>query len=97
MRAGGVNHVPFPAQALPGLIEGDDEVPTEGAACGRVAASEPQHHLTNHFATVAVMGFLNHLVTEGSFVNCRTFFDARSGYMRSDPASKALLELGLPA
>ncbi len=97
VRAGGVNHVPFPAEVLPSLIEGDDEVPTEEAACGEVAASEPQRHLTNHFAAVAVMGFLNHLVSEGSLVNCRTFFDARSGYMRSDPASGALLELGLPA
>lgn len=97
VRAGCVNHVPFPAEVIPGLIEGEDDLPTNDAACGEVAASEPQRHLTNHFAAVAVMGFLNHLVSEGSLVNCRTFFDARSGYMRSDPASLALLELGLPA
>ena len=97
VRAGGVNHLPFPAEVIPGLLDGDDDLPRNDGACGEVATSEPQRHLTNHFAALAVMGFLNHLVTEGSLVNSRTFFDARSSYMRSDPASAALLELGLPA
>ncbi len=98
VRAGGTNHVPFPAEVLPNLIEGaEEEAPAHDAACGEVTVSEPQRHLTNHFAAVAVMGYLNSLVSEGTLVNCRTFFDARSGYMRSDPASQALLEFGVPA
>lgn len=96
VRADNTNHLPFPGEVFPNLIEDDEPVPEE-EACGEVTASEPQRHLTNHFAAVAVMGYLNSLLSEGTLVNSRTFFDARSGYMRSDPASAALLELGIPA
>ncbi|MGF1473312.1 MAG: ThiF family adenylyltransferase [Rubrobacteraceae bacterium] len=95
VRANNVNHLPFPGEVFPNLIEDDEPVLRE-EACGNVTTTEPQRHLTNHFAAVAVMGYLNSLLSEGTLVNSRTFFDARSGYMRSDTASSALLELGIP-
>ena len=96
VRANNTNHLPFPGEVFPNLIEDDGDDPVE-EACGEVTAAEPQRHLANHFAAVAVMGFLNSLLSEGALVNSRTFFDARSGYMRSDSAASALLELGVPA
>ena len=95
VRANGTNHLPFPGEVFPNLIEDDGDAPVE-EACGELTATEPQRHLTNHFAAVAVMGYLNSLLSEGALVNSRTFFDARSGYMRSDSAASALLELGVP-
>ncbi len=54
-------------------------------ACEEATAADSQR-LTNYFATVALMSYLNTLLLEGALLHHRSFFDARSGYMRSDPA-----------
>jgi hypothetical protein len=85
--------IPFPGEVLPDLIAGDDRLPTGERPCGEATVSEPQRHLTNLFAATTVLAYLTPLLSEGTLVHWRSFFDARRGYVRSDPAIDALLEV----
>lgn len=93
-RVRGETAIPFPGEVLPDLIEGDDQLPTE-RACGEAAAAEPQRHATNLFAATVLISFLTPLLTDGTLVNSRSFFDARRGYVRSDSALAALTEVAV--
>lgn len=79
---------------MPDLLEGDDLLPDE-APFGEVVVSLPQRHLTNQLAATTLMQFLTPLLTDGTLLHYRSFFDARRGYTRSDPVIDALHEVAL--
>jgi hypothetical protein len=85
--------VSFSGEVLPDLIAGDDRLPTGEPSCGEATASEPQRHLTNPFAAITVLAYPTPLLSEGTLVHWRSFFDARRGYVRSAPAIDALREV----
>jgi hypothetical protein len=97
VRIEGRTVIPFPGEVIPGLIEVDEEDPRdrhpEEPNCAAATAASPQRHATNLFASTVVMGLLTPLVSEGTLVNWRAFFDARKCFVRSDPAVDALLEV----
>jgi hypothetical protein len=86
--------LPFPGEVFPDLIEGEEALPTE-IPCGQVAASDPQRHLTNLTAATVLMGYLTPLLSDGTILHHRSFFDARRGYVRSEAAIDALDEVAL--
>lgn len=94
VRNRGETCIPFPGEALPDLIEGDGEIP-DSAACGETTVSEPQRHLTNLFAATTVMSYLTPLLSEGTLLHARSFFDARTASIRSHPALDCMLEVSV--
>jgi hypothetical protein len=98
VRVRGETFVPFPGDVLPDLIAGDDKLPTEeeaARACGEAIVDSPQRHLSNLFAATIAMQFLTPLVSDGTLLHSRAFFDARRGYVRSDAAVDSLLEVAV--
>ncbi|MEW6635347.1 MAG: hypothetical protein AB1425_00875 [Actinomycetota bacterium] len=81
--------LPFPADAFPDLVEGEDRLPTE-APCGEAVVSQPQRHLTNVMAATVVLSYLTPLLTDGTVLHHKSFFDARRGYLRSEAAIQLL-------
>lgn len=94
VRTDGETRIPFPGEVLPDLIEGDDRLPHE-VACGETTISEPQRHLTNLFAATTVLAYLTPLISQGTLLHARSFFDARNGTIRSHPALDCLLEVSV--
>lgn len=96
----GVRHngrcvMPFPAEVFPDLLEvrdDADKVPGD-PSCGHVVVSNPQRLMTNLMAATVVLSYLHTLLSDGTLINHRTFFDARRGYVRSDAAIDAMLEV----
>ena len=82
--------LPFPAEVLPDLVEGDEDDPNK-KACGEQSVSNPQRLMTNLMAATSVMMYLHTLLAEGTLVSSRTFFNAREGYTASTPAINDLL------
>ncbi len=97
MRVRGETYVPFPGDVLPDLVLGDDKLPTEeeAAACGEEIVGNPQRHLANLFAATIAMQFLTPLLSDGTLLHSRAFFDVRKGYVRSDAAVDSLLEVAV--
>ena len=98
VRVRGETVVPFPGDVLPDLIAGDDKLPTEEEAeraCGEAVVENPQRHLANVFAATVVLQFLTPLLSDGTLLHSRAFFDARKGYSRSDAAVDSLLEVAV--
>ncbi len=95
VRKGGETIIPFPADVMPDLIEGEgpeDLVPDE-VPCNRVAVSHPQRFLTNRRAATVITEYLGPLLEDGHLLHARTFFDARRGYAKSYPAIDELDEV----
>ena len=95
VRKDGETIVPFPADVMPDLIEGEgpeDLIPDE-VPCNQVVVSHPQRFLTNLRASTVIMEYLGPLLTEGHLLHARTFFDARRGYAKSYPAIDELDEV----
>lgn len=99
VRHNGRSVVPFPGEVFPDLlevVEDADKVPGDpGFACGHVVVSNPQRLMTNLMAATAVLSYLHTLLSDGTLLNHRTFFDARRGYVRSDSAIDAMLEVSV--
>jgi hypothetical protein len=86
--------IPMPADVFPDLLRIDDDqdrLPTD-VDCAGIAATNPQRLMTNLMAATCVLMYLHTLLSEGVLIHHRTFFDARSGYIRSDPAIDVMLE-----
>lgn len=92
VRWGGIQKLPFPGEVLPDLLDGEDD-PSLVVSCQDAAASNPQRLMTNLMAATCVMTYLHTLLADGTITNARTFFDARKGFTRSDPAINQLLEV----
>lgn len=95
VRCGGKDGLPFPGEVFPDLFETQDEadrLPTD-VACGDVVMSQPQRFLTNLMAATSVLLYLNTLLTDGTLLHHRTFFNARAGFTRSEPAIAHMLEV----
>lgn len=93
VRANGEQKLPFPAEVLPSLLEGEDD--PNKRSCNDVSVSNPQRQMTNLMAATCVMMYLHSLLSDGTITNHRTFFDANKGFTRSDPAIDHLLEVGI--
>lgn len=87
--------VPFAGEVFPDLLEvlGDEDKIPGDPSCQVVAQSNPQRLMTNLMAATAVMGYLHPLIAEGVLLHHRTLFDARAGWIRSDSAVDAMLEV----
>ena len=98
VRKGGEGMIPFPAEAMPDLIEpgeaGDERLPDE-VPCGEVIESLPQRQMTNLLAATMMMSYLTTLLSEGTLLHSRSFFCARRGYVKSYPAMDELDEVAL--
>jgi hypothetical protein len=92
VRKGGETLLPFPGEVFPDLIEGDDQPLTE-VPCGEAIVSQPQRHLTNLAAATVVLSYLTPLLSDGTLLHHKSFFDARRLYVRSDPAIEVLHEV----
>lgn len=87
--------LPLPGEVFPDLIEeGEEVLPTE-VPCGEVVVSNPQRHLTNLMAATVLMGYLTPLLSDGTILHRKSFFDVRHGYVRSEAAIDALDEVAL--
>ncbi len=98
VRVRGETVVPFPGDVLPDLVLGDDKLPTEeedARACGEAIVENPQRHLSNLFAATIAMQFLTPLLSDGTILHSRAFFDGRKGYVRSAEAADSLLEIAV--
>lgn len=87
--------IPFAGEVFPDLLEvlsDEDKIPGD-PSCQVVAQSNPQRLMTNLMAATAVMAYLHTLLAEGVLLHHKTFFDARAGWIRSDPAVGAMLEV----
>lgn len=93
VRAHGKTVLPFAGEVLPDLIE-EDKLPTE-ISCGEVIVTNPQRHLTNLMAATSVLMFLTSLLTDGTLLHSRVFFDAYKGYITSHPAISMLHEVAV--
>lgn len=93
---GGERIVPFPADVMPDLIEAapGDLLPTE-VPCGQVMASLPQRQMTNLLAATIIMQYLTTLISDGTLLHHLSYFDARRGYVRSNPAIEVLDEVAV--
>jgi len=97
VRKDGETIVPFPADVMPDLVEGEgpeDLIPDE-VPCNQVVATRPQRFLTNLRAATVVMEYLGPLLTDGHLLHAGTFFDARRGYAKSYPALDELDEVAV--
>lgn len=94
VRYNGETRIPFAGEVFPDLLVGEEPHPGE-VSCGEEAASDPQRHQTNLRAATCVMGYLTTLLSNGTLVNHRTFFDARRDWSRSDAAIDAVLEVSI--
>lgn len=91
----GATVIPLPGEVFPDLLISDDDqdrLPTD-PNCAAAGVTNPQRLMTNLMAATCVMIYLHTLLGEGTLAHCRTFFDARRGYVRSDPAISAMLEV----
>lgn len=93
VRSNGETVLPFPGDVFPDLIE-EDQLPTE-VSCGEVAVSNPQRLMTNLQAATVVMSYLHTLLDDGTLFHHRSFFDARMGWVRSEPAIAHVLEVAM--
>lgn len=95
VRHSGRDAVPFPGEVFPDLLEvlGDEDKVPGDPSCGHTVVSNPQRLMTNLMAATVVLTYLHTLLSDGTILNHRTFFDARRGYVRSDPAIDAMLEV----
>lgn len=62
------------------------------AGAGPPVLTSIPRHATNLFASTVLMSSLTPSLG-GGLINCRTLFDARKCFVRSDPAVDALLEV----
>lgn len=85
--------LPFPGEVFPDLIE-EDRLPTE-TSCGDVTVSQPQRLVTNLMSATVVLTYLHTLLTDGTILHHRSFFEARRGWVRSDAAIDHILEVSL--
>ncbi len=94
VRKGGETVVPFPAEQIPDLLEGDDPPPKRGPLRpgGGVPATAAR---TNLFAATVLMTFLTPLLSDGTLLHHAAFFDARGGYLKSYPALNVLSEVAV--
>jgi len=83
--------LPFPGDVFPDLLE-EDRLPTE-VSCGDVAVGQPQRLVTNLMAATVVLTYLHNLLTDGTLLHHRSFFEARKGFVRSEPAIDHVLEV----
>ena len=88
--------VPFPADLMPDLIEDAEGelLPTE-VPCGQVLKSLPQRQMTNLLSATVMMQYLTTLISDGTLLHHLSFFDARRGYVRSEPVLGVLDEFSI--
>lgn len=70
------------AAVFPDILEDKDEL-RPSLSCSQLIVSNPQKLITNRFASLAVMGYLNEVFDTNSISNHITHFHAKKGYMRS--------------
>ena len=93
VRANGRDVLPFPGEVFPDLIE-PDQLPTE-VSCGEVVVSNPQRLFTNLMAATMVLLYLHTMLVDGMILHHRKFFEARKGWIRSEPAIEQMLEASI--
>ncbi len=88
--------LPFPGDVFPNLLEADeDDVHPSEVRCGDVVVSQPQRLMTNVMAATTVLTYLHTLLSDGTLLHHRTFFDARKGFMRAEAAIDHVLEVSI--
>ncbi|MHB1683946.1 MAG: ThiF family adenylyltransferase [Bacilli bacterium] len=94
VRRQGKDVLPFPGEVFPDLItpDADEHLPTE-VRCGEVIVDHPQRLMTNVTAATCVLQYLHTLLTDGTLLHHRTFFNAREGFVRSEKAIDHVLEV----
>ncbi|NRD81049.1 ThiF family adenylyltransferase [Bacillus sp. BRMEA1] len=74
------------AEMFPDILADKDEIAPSQVACSNIVAREPQRLIVNKMAALAVTTYINELFETGTISNHMTFFHAKKGYMRSNPA-----------
>lgn len=74
------------AEMFPDILSDTDEIAPSQVACSNIVASEPQRLIVNKMASLAVTNYINELFESATISNHMTFFHAKKGYMRSNPA-----------
>lgn len=90
---GGYKVLPFPGEVFPDLFVVEEEQDRHPERCSEMMVSNPQRLMTNNMAATVVMMYLHTLLGEGMLVHHISYFDARSGYLRSVPAIEAMLQV----